>query len=245
MRVVVPRKRRYVPVVSPVELVTFALTGDRASVRALVTAMAPVVQARVARALLRRRSGVGREVRQEVLDLSQEVFAALFQDGARVLRSWDPARGLSLANFVGLVAEREVASILRSGTRSPYSGDETLTDAPLEPIAAPATIEADLASRQLLERLFDLIASRLSPLGLQMFRLLYVEEKSVGEVSMAMHMGADAVYAWRSRLSRMALEARREIEERPSDDPPRRTSGVRKISPAANNQDEREEKAEP
>ena len=72
------------------------LAGDAASSRALVAALLPVVQARVARVLVRRRGGSGRDVRQEVEDLSQEVFAILFADGARVLRAWDPSRGLSL-----------------------------------------------------------------------------------------------------------------------------------------------------
>jgi len=51
----------------------------------------------------RNRSAAGRDVRQEVADLIQEVFMALFADDARVLRSWQPERGLSLDNFVGLV----------------------------------------------------------------------------------------------------------------------------------------------
>jgi DNA-directed RNA polymerase specialized sigma24 family protein len=198
------------------ELVRTAVAGERASVRALVAVLAPVVQARVARMLLRRRAaGVRREVRQEILDLSQEVFAALFERDARVLRSWDPARGMSLANFVGLVAEREVASILRSGVRSPFSGDDLLSEAAALPVPAPATLEADLASRRLLERLLDALRARLSPLGLQMFRLLYAEERSVEEVCAAMSMRPDAVYAWKSRLSRLAVEVRRELEVEP------------------------------
>ena len=81
----------------------------------------------MARVLLRRESaGLGRDVRQELEDIAQEVFAALFADGARLLKMWSPERGLSLANFVGLLAEREAISILRSGRRSPWTEDPTL-----------------------------------------------------------------------------------------------------------------------
>ena len=194
------------------ELVQAALSGDRAAVRALCASLAPLVQARVAKALLRRqRSGVRRAVREEVLDLTQEVFVALFEREGHLLRAWDPARGLSLPNFVGLIAEREVASILRSGVRSPYTLDDALDEGALEPLAAPEAVEGLVASRETLEKLLDALRARLSPLGLQMFRLLFVEERTIEEICQAMTMRPDAVYAWRSRLSRQAVQIERDL----------------------------------
>ena len=105
-----------------------ALAGDVAATRRLVAAIMPIVQARVARTLVRRRGGSGRDARQEVQDLAQDVFAALFADDGKVLRAWDPVRGLTLASFCGLVAEREAASILRSGRRSPWTEAATETN---------------------------------------------------------------------------------------------------------------------
>src|SRR5262245_25583265 len=97
-----------------VELVARAARRDPAAARELVKLLHPVVQARVARVLWRTRGAAGRDLRQEVEDMSQDVFAFLFQDGARALRAWEPERGLSLANFVGLLAERRTLSTLRS-----------------------------------------------------------------------------------------------------------------------------------
>ena len=73
--------------------------------------LTPVIQARVARTLLARRSHLGsdRNVRQEVEDMTQEIFLLLFHKGGQVLRSWEAGRGLSLKNFVGLVSERRAA----------------------------------------------------------------------------------------------------------------------------------------
>src|SRR6185295_14407505 len=85
-----------------------ALAGEELALNRLVAVLTPVVQARVARTLLARRgqpSG-GRNLRQEVEDLTQEIWVALFASDARVLRSWRAERGLSLENFVGLVSER-------------------------------------------------------------------------------------------------------------------------------------------
>lgn len=182
-----------------------ALGGDDAALTRLVDLLTPVVQARVARGLLRRRVGLaaGRDVRQEVEDISQEIFLALFEDDAKVLRSWEPRRGLSLENFVGLVAERQTASILRSGKRSPWKEDPTLVDE-LDRRAQGADPEDVAASREELRMLVERLREKLSPLGRHLFELLYLRELSVAEVAEVTDMSADAVYQWRSRLRRQA-----------------------------------------
>lgn len=186
------------------ELLAAALAGDPAEVRALVSALTPIVQARVARVLLRRESaGRGRDVRQELEDLAQEVFVALFADGARLLRLWSPEKGLSLANFVGLLAEREAISILRSGRRSPWTEDPTLDTDLAESGGTTEGAEVQLASRQMLQQVLDRVRAALSPKGLQLFLWLLVEQRPVEEVCELAGMTPDAVYAWRSRLGKL------------------------------------------
>lgn len=180
-----------------------ALSGDTSALAELVDRLTPVVQTRVARSLRRRDRLGSRSVRQEVEDLSQEVFVALFADDAKVLRSWDPARGLSLANFVGFVAERQVASILRTGKRNPWREDPTLTEELDGADPAPDPHHA-ATSRQILRRLLLRLEEVLSPLGRHLFELIYLQEKSVSEVERETGLGSDAVYAWRSRLRRLA-----------------------------------------
>ncbi len=191
-----------------------ALLGDETALTRLVRRLTPVVQARVARKLLlcRDRSGGSRDVRQEVEDLTQEIFLILFADDGRVLAGWDPARGLSLANFVGLVAERQTVSILRSGRRSPWRDDPTLSDE-LERIASPVETETTAASREVLAQLFDRLTEVLSPLGRQLFDLLLVEETPVAEATLRTGLSADAVYAWRSRLRKLARNLLAELSE--------------------------------
>lgn len=194
------------------ELLDTALAGDAGAVRALVAAMTPLVQARVARVLLRRASaGRGRDVRQELEDLAQEVFAALFAERGRLLRLWSPERGLSLTNFVGLLAEREAISILRSGRRSPWTEDPTEADDLSERAGTSGTVEAQIASRQLLERLLDRLRAQLSPKGLQLFVWLLVEQQPVDDVCRLADLKPDAVYAWRSRLGKLLRTLAAEI----------------------------------
>ncbi len=196
----------------PSTLIERALHGNEDALRALVAMLSRVIQARVVRSLSRRRDLSGdRDVRQEVEDITQEVFSGLFANGGRVLRTWDPTRGLSLENFVGLVAEREVASILRTGKRNPWREDPTWDGELEERAGAQAGPEQQVSSREQLELVLDEVRMRLSPQGLQMFQLLVVEGRSVTAVVEACDMKPDAVYAWRSRLSKLVRAVATEV----------------------------------
>src|SRR5262245_62231248 len=100
-------------------IVARALSDDRAALAELARQLAPIIRARIAR-VLRRRASAG-QPRCALDDLTQEVFVRLFASERRALRAWDPARGLSLASFVGLIAEREASSALYSQRRMPRS----------------------------------------------------------------------------------------------------------------------------
>jgi RNA polymerase sigma-70 factor, ECF subfamily len=199
-----------------------ALAGDQTALAGLVAALTPVVQARVARTLLARRSRLagGCTVRETVADLSQDVFLALFARDARVLRDWQPERGLSLENFAGLVAERLVLSFLRSGRRNPTQEISWSEDA-FEPKAPDSGPEEVTAGREHLALLLDRLREEVSPLGRRLFDLLFIQELSLPEVRAASGLSPDAVYAWRSRLRRLARKLLAELSESPG--PERRT----------------------
>jgi RNA polymerase sigma factor (sigma-70 family) len=186
-------------------LIRRALDGDPTAQTSLVAMLTPVIQARVARTLLARRSllGGGSSVRQEVEDLSQEVFLALFARDGHILRSWQAERGLSLENFVGLVAERQVLSFLRSGRRNPWKEDSSFAEDELDITAPGPDPEEITASREHRARLLDRLREELSLLGWQLFDLLFIQELSQAEVQAASGLSANAVYAWRSRLRRV------------------------------------------
>ena len=199
-----------------------ALAGDQTALNRLVAGLTPVVQARVARTLLARRSrlGSGRDIRQEVEDLSQEVFLSLFSRNGHILRSWQAERGLSLENFVGLVAERQVVSFLRSGKRNPWKEEPSPAE-DLEAISPAQGPEEATASREQLGLLLERLREKLSPLGHQIFLLLFVQEMTVPETMAESGLSADAVYQWRGRLRRLAQQLLAEMSGKPS--PPRKT----------------------
>jgi RNA polymerase sigma factor (sigma-70 family) len=182
-----------------------ALAGGEPALSSLVSRLTPIIQARATRCLLRCGRASGERARQEMKDLVQQVFLALFEGGGKILASWEPERGLSLNNFVGLVTERQVLSILRSGKRDPWKEDPTMVEE-LDRPSPEAGPERLAASREQLEQLLERLREALSPLGWQLFDLLYLQERSVTEVEQATGLSAAAVYAWRSRLRRLAQD---------------------------------------
>jgi RNA polymerase sigma-70 factor (ECF subfamily) len=183
-----------------------ALAGNPAAVRAVIAGLTPVIQARAVRALSRRGRQAGRDPRQELGDLVQEVFLQLFRDDGRVLRGWQPEKGLSLLNFVGLVAEREVARIARSGRRSPWALDPT-EDSDLEvAVGAVDDVERTAGSRDLFDQVYERLEEELHPKALELFRLLVIDDLPVPTVCETTGLTADQVYNWRSRLLKRARE---------------------------------------
>ncbi len=186
------------------ELVQRAIAREPEAVRAFVKSISPVVHGRIAKALMRRRGPAGqrRDTAQEVEDLAQEVFLALFDNGARALRAWDPDRA-PLGAFVALIADHQVYSIFRSGKRRPWSDDIDILTAPEAAAPSASNPETRAASKQALDALLDRLRADLSVKGFELFTRLFVDEQSVETVSAELGMSADAIYAWRSRLSKV------------------------------------------
>jgi RNA polymerase sigma-70 factor (ECF subfamily) len=184
-----------------------ALAGDAAAVRDLVEALAPVVQGRVVRTLLRRRPRGMADLTTTVEDLVQDTFVALLQDGARMLRTWNPERGLRLESFAALVAEQRVLATLRSRRKNPFAEELAIDDGDLE-VAEEATLspEARATSRQELRDLLDEVRSRLSPMGMELFMALVVREESIADVCARTRLSTSAVQAWSSRLKRLVQQ---------------------------------------
>jgi RNA polymerase sigma factor (sigma-70 family) len=193
-----------------VDRIDRALAGDAEAIRWLVDYLTPVIQRRVAHVLARTPSKL-RDLRQETADLTQDVFVALFEDEGCVLRRWR-AEGSSLRSFVGLVAERRALDAVRKKSGLRAVGQEPLVDEPRAQTAGP---ERRAADREQLERLLARLEREVSATGALMFRLLFVEERSVEEIMAQTGSSAESIYAWRCRLRRRVRALWREID-RPS-----------------------------
>ncbi len=191
-------------------LVRRAIEGDAAAMRGLVSLLRPAIQAEVAWTLQRfAPHGRGRDPRQELADMVQEVFLSLIDNEGRILVAWDPTRGRSLLSFVRLVARHQVVSRLRSNRRCPWTEEPT----PLELMdfePAPS-LEAQVANADEARQVVGLLREELSTRSMLMFEGLYVEERSVEEVCEEFGLSKDALYAWRSRMKRRLQKIARRL----------------------------------
>jgi RNA polymerase sigma-70 factor (ECF subfamily) len=193
------------------ELLNAALTGDRSAVLALVRVLRPIIQSEVAAVLARSRGSMrGRNIAQEVDDFVQEVFVGLFASDARALRRFDPAIA-PLEAYVRGIAFHDAISRVRSRPRSPFTEDPTEPgDFEPTPESEPDP-ESSTISRDLLQRLVVAVRSELGPRGGSVFELLVLRERPVEEVCQALEMSEDAVYAWRSRIGKLARKVRDDL----------------------------------
>ena len=187
-----------------------ALGGVPDAMRALVAQLTPVIQARVARCLVRHGSPESRRnLQEEVADLTQEVFASLFEADGRALRRWRGDIGLSLSGFVGMIASRRAISILRPSRRSPWAEEPAEhLDALL---VASDTPEALVASREVIGQVVAAMERELSPLGWSLFQRLLFEEENIADVATQSGMKRSTLYMWRCRLLKKVRQKAAEL----------------------------------
>ncbi len=179
----------------------------------LVTALSPIIRASVIREV-RRRTGARYPVEQETEDMVQAVLLTLFVGESSALAAWDPHHdsGLSLEGFVSFIAARQVDTILRSRRKNPWTEEavrtETFDEAPISR-AGPETVTG---SRNMLLMVAGRLRARVSPLGMKVFDLLFLQDRSPDRVGAALGLRTPAVHTWRSRLSRAAREIVGELE---------------------------------
>ena len=119
------------------------------------------------------------------------------------LRDWEPARGLSLLNFVGLIAERQVISIVRRDRLIPFVQGPSLDK---DPEVLPASDQRDPEDRVESRFLLDAIILSLSARELVLFQRLILSGESVQDICRSGDWTPSAVYTWRSRFAKRARE---------------------------------------
>ncbi|PRP91716.1 hypothetical protein ENSA5_52960 [Enhygromyxa salina] len=189
------------------KLVAAALGNESGARRRLADRLLDAVQREVAFVLRRHAAAAGRDPGQELRDMVQEVLVALFERDAKELRRWDPQRGRSLDSFVRLVARRRVARILGQRRGNPWA------DVPMDPRSIEDDPAADdraqglarqLEQRNELGALLDALYAKMSARDVELFDLLFVQERDPKQVAEALGMTRQAVNAWSYRTRKLA-----------------------------------------
>jgi DNA-directed RNA polymerase specialized sigma24 family protein len=186
----------------PLALVRRALAGDGPSLRALVRRLVPVIQARTDVFLAAR---PGRRIGPHgVDDLVQDVWLALIKDGGRLLLAWDPARGMTLEGYVGLVTKRELWGRVRQETAGKRgSGLRAVDLADVEP-AGSHDVEGEAIGRDLARSLADHLEQALPERGRLVMRCLYTDGCSPAEVADVLGVNLQVVYNWQHKIRQLA-----------------------------------------
>jgi RNA polymerase sigma factor (sigma-70 family) len=172
------------------------LAGERAAARQFAERWIPTVHAVVGRQLVRRRRFA--RLQEDIDDLVQATFEALFAHDARKLRQYRPDGGRSLGSWIGLVA-RQTAHTLARGKQA--------ADACAEPLDAeePGAALADVVTPEDLTAVATLATRLRRALDGEEERALFdglVDGLGAEELAIVLEIGTDAVHSRIARLRR-------------------------------------------
>jgi len=192
------------PAIDDIELVRRVLSGAPGSARALVERIRPAVHAEIGQLLTRVAPVHGRSARQELEDLVQDAYVALFDRAKRRLAGWDPARGCTLDSYVRMVARTRALDVLRSRRRTPWKDEE-----PPEALETSTDdgrpLDERLLARDTLLALDRQLHELLAPRDYSLFVSVFVEELPTADIAAAIGLTPGAVYQWSSRFRRHML----------------------------------------
>ncbi len=186
-------------------LIRRAAAGDGSAQHALRDRIERVARAR-ATAFIGRRSARRVGV-QDVEDLVQQVWLALWRDGGRLLLSYDPARGMSLESFAAMIAQRELwrASSRQRAQKRDEKAELRCAPEELADLAAQDQCpERILGSRELLAHVDAFIRERLSARAQLAYSMLYEDGMAPADVAQALGTDVQSIYNWQHEVRRHA-----------------------------------------
>ncbi len=183
-------------------LVEQASSGDADAQAALRERIEPVIRAR-ARAFVARR--VARRIGiHDAEDLLQQVWLALWADGARLLRAYDPKRGMGLEGYVGMITQRELWHAAEQLQTQKRSSEAALSKSSASSSVDSPSPECIVATRQVLAGVDAFVRSQLSARAQHAYVLLYADGKSVAEVARTLGTDEQTVYNFQHEVRKHA-----------------------------------------
>ncbi|MEL7370700.1 MAG: hypothetical protein AAFN74_17405 [Myxococcota bacterium] len=177
----------------------------------LIRRLDPVLRIRANRAIETKRGDAGL-ARTDVDDLMQEIWAFLFAEDFRVLRTWDPTRGRTLRSYVGMIATRFCVDLLRGRRLNPQRELASELTALERDAALVDDLEVRTLTRCFLERLVAGMRDLLSKDGQALLDVMYLEGASPAEAEARTGLPRTKIYNQRRRITMLARQLARELE---------------------------------
>lgn len=169
------------------ELIVRTVQGDQSATQALVEILRPIFEKEAAYAIVRV-YGTGEDVKE----LTNEIFADLFADGARLLRRFDPQKGETPEEYFRHFARLRCTGFARD--ESDQLLESTMVLSELDELLVGEHPETVLLEELDAQSKLRRIAEVLSPLEYDLFtrRVLKGEETQV--ICAAMNLSSDALF---------------------------------------------------
>lgn len=195
-----------------VALIEAGLGRDRAAALALTERVGPYIRARVLRASRGRRLAG-----HDPDDLIHEIWCRLLADDGHKLRMYDPERGKTLGGFVSMIAGQVIGDLVgrdMAQKRRPAGGFTGLDDAPQA--AGGARPDETTAERDELAAVWRHLDQTLPDRGRLVLKLLFVDGLAPDQIAEHIGLTSNAVYGWRHKIKKAALEFRRKSARAPA-----------------------------
>jgi RNA polymerase sigma factor (sigma-70 family) len=185
-----------------VALLRAALEGRAAARNRLVVRLAPVVRARLRRALCNWPGG--RLGAHDVDDLTHLTWCRLLEHDAARLRAYDPATGVSLVAYVSMVTQQLFLNVLEQHRAGKRAAAATVDLEDAGDVPAPVDAGRALEARADLERVHGHLQRELPERGRAVLALLYVDGLDVDQTAAALGVNKQVVYNWQFKIRQLA-----------------------------------------
>lgn len=187
-----------------VEEIRQAFAGLPQSRRSLGARLLPVIDREVRIVLRPIAIRYRRDLCGTAEDLVQDIMLLLFHDNGRILRTWDPARGMQLRSFLCLVVRRYVYRRFRGFRGNPWSSNpaeaEELAAQVDDRISERPDLLADIEYRLHLDSVLRTLQQELSERDWRLFTKIFLEDRKPAEVGVEEGMKENTVHKWCSRF---------------------------------------------
>lgn len=188
--------------VEDVALLQAALTGRASARNRLAVRLAPVVRARLRRALANwpnQRIGA-----HDLDDLTHLTWCRLLEHDQARLRAYDPATGVTLVAYVSMVTQQLFLNVLEQHRAAKRAATATVELDDALDLASPTDVPAALEARGDLERVWGHLMTELPERGRAVAALLYADGLDVDAVAQTLGVQRQVVYNWQFRIRQLA-----------------------------------------
>jgi len=198
--------------ISP-ETVSQAVAGNKAAIGLLVSNLTPVIQLAVAHILRRSTPPYQHNhVDLDIADYCQNVFMLLFKNNSKVLKDWDPAKGMNLKSYISLIAKRQVISSLRKVKFTQSLDDDSINEN-IESFLKTPDEGHQFVNRHLLIRIISCLKNEISEFGYEIFVQIFLYGFSAEEIANKTNLSKNSIYVWKNRLKKHVKKISDDLEK--------------------------------